>query len=172
MNKFTVVSIAMSSFLFMQSCPSKPGSTLKELRVAVIQYQHETCTFCPGGDTEIEDWTGNKPFLTGEDVLESWGYIKGFVHSMNQRHDVALFGINSPDHVFGGSSRSWNSEESFEHFMKIIIEDLESKMPLNGVYLALHGAMAVRNVPRPEAEIAKRIRKIVGDQVPIVASII
>jgi microcystin degradation protein MlrC len=54
--------------------------------------------------------------------------------------------------------------------MKIIIKDLESKMPVNGVYLALHGAMGVRDVPRPEAEIAKRIRKLVGDKVPIVAS--
>jgi len=170
MNKFALISIAISSFLFMQSCTSKPGSAPQELRVAVIQYQHETCTFCPGGDTKIEDWTRNRPFLTGEDVLGSWGYIKGFVHSMNQRDDVALIGINSPDQVFGGSSRSWNSKESFEHFMKIIIEDLESKMPVNGVYLALHGAMAVRDIPRPEAEIAKRIRKIVVDQVPIVAS--
>ena len=145
MNKFALISIAISSFLFMQSCTSKPGSAPQELRVAVIQYQHETCTFCPGGDTQIEDWTRNRPFLTGEDVLGSWGYIKGFVHSMNQRDDVALIGINSPDQVFGGSSRSWNSKESFEHFMKIIIEDLESKMPVRGVYLALHGAMGVRD---------------------------
>jgi microcystin degradation protein MlrC len=54
--------------------------------------------------------------------------------------------------------------------MKIIIEDLERKMPVSGVYLALHGALAVRDVPRPEAEIARRIREIVGEKVPIVAS--
>jgi microcystin degradation protein MlrC len=170
MNKIILFSLVISNLLFIQSCTSKPGSASEEFRVAVIQYQHETCTFCPGGDTEIEDWTRNKPFLTGEEVLESWGYIKGFVHSMNQRGDVEMIGINSPDQVFGGSSRSWNSKESFEHFMKIIIEDLENKLPVDGVYLALHGAMAVRDVPRPEAEIAKRIRKIVGDQIPIVAS--
>jgi microcystin degradation protein MlrC len=72
--------------------------------------------------------------------------------------------------VFGGSSRSWNSKESFEHFMKIIIEDLKAKMPVQGVYLALHGALAVRDVPRPEAEIARRVREVVGDQVPIAGS--
>ncbi len=170
MNKFALVSLAISSLLFMQGCQPKPGSASQEFRVAVIQYQHETCTFCPGGDTEIEDWTRNQPYLSGEEVLDSWGYIKGFVHSMNRRNDVELIGINSPDRVYGGTSRSWNSKESFEHFMKIIIEDLESKMPVNGVYLALHGALAVRDVPRPEAEIARRIRKIVGEQVPIVAS--
>ena len=170
MNKFVLFSLAISGMLFMQSCHTNSGSASQEFRVAVIQYQHETCTFCPGGDTEIEDWTRNQPYLSGEEVLDSWGYIKGFVHSAKQFDDVELVGINSPDRVYGGSSRSWNSKESFEHFMKIIIEDLESKMPVNGIYLALHGAMAVRDVSRPEAEIARRIREIVGEQVPIVAS--
>ncbi|MDX1284786.1 MAG: M81 family metallopeptidase, partial [Draconibacterium sp.] len=84
--------------------------------------------------------------------------------------DVEAVGINSPDYVYGGSSRSWNSKESFEHFMNIICEDLNSKLPVDGVYLALQGALAVRDVPKPEAEIAKRIREIVGVDVPIAAT--
>ena len=43
-------------------------------------------------------------------------------------------------------------------------------MPVDGVYLALHGAMAVRDVPRPEAEIARRFREVVGADVPIAGS--
>ncbi len=163
-------SLAILFSFFIQSCTTNPGALSEKLRVAVIYYQHETCTFCPGGDTEIGDWTKNKPYLNGEEVLEAGNYIRGFVHSARQFKELELVGINSPDRVFGGSSRSWNSKESFEHFMKIIIDDLEAKMPVQGVYLALHGAMAVRDVPRPEAEIAKRVRGVVGDQVPIVAS--
>ncbi len=41
-----------------------------------------------------------------------------------------------------------------------MLEDLREAMPVDGVYLALHGAMAVRNVPRPEAEIARRLREV------------
>ena len=170
MNKYVLFLLAISGMLFKQSCQTNSGSASKVFRVAGIQYQHETCTFCPGGDTEIEDWTRNQPYLSGEEVLDSWGYIRGFVHSANQIDDMELIGINSPDRVYGGTSRSWNSKESFEHFMKIIIEDLERKMPVSGVYLALHGALAVRDVSRPEAEIARRIREIVGEKVPIVAS--
>ncbi len=166
--KFTVFSLALSISLLMQSCTYRPAS--QKLRVAVIQYQHETCTFCPGGDTQIEDWTRNHPYLSGDEVLEAGDYTEGFVHSARQFDDLELVGINSPDQVYGGSSRSWNSKESFEHFMRIIIRDLEDKMPVNGVYLALHGALAVRDVPRPEAEIARRIREVVGDRVPIVGS--
>ncbi len=148
-------------------CSGDPGDVY---RVAVIRYQHETCTFCPGGDTEIEDWTRIRAPLQGDEVLESDDYVEGFVKMAEEFGDVELLGITSPYEVFGGSSRSWNSEASFEHFMGLILEDLRSKLPVDGVHLALHGAMAVRNVPRPEAEIARRVRELVGPDVHIVGT--
>ena len=99
----------------------------KKYKIAVIQFSHETCTFCPGGDTTIEDWTKRVPYVTGEQLLKSGGYTGGFVHQASLFDDVELIGINSPDRVFGGSSRSWNTKKSFEHFMKIILDDLKSK---------------------------------------------
>lgn len=154
--------------IIMLSC-SNPGEqkTDKKLKVAVIKYQHETCTFCPGGDTEIEDWTKLGPPLGGEELLSSGNYIRGFVNRARSYPDIELIGITSPDNVFGGSSRSWNSKESFEHFMGQIMDELKANMPVQGVYLALHGAMAVRDIPKPEAEIAKRVRELVGPDVPI-----
>jgi microcystin degradation protein MlrC len=139
-------------------------------RVAVIRYQHETCTFCPGGDTEVEDWTRIRPPLEGDAVLESDAFIRGFVSQARDYGDIELVGITSPYEVFGGSSRSWNSEASFEHFMGLILDDLRAKLPVDGVYLALHGALAVRDVPRPEAEIARRVRELLGEDVPIVGT--
>jgi microcystin degradation protein MlrC len=139
-------------------------------KVAVLQYMQETCTFCPGGDTEISDRSRNVPYIKGEDLIEYGGFVGGFVHTAAQFDDMELVGINSPDNVFGGSSRSWESKESFEHFMKIILDDLKAQMPVQGVYLSLHGALAVRDLPRPEAEIARRVREIVGPDVPIAGS--
>lgn len=140
-------------------------------RIAVVKYMHETCTFCPGGETEIADWTKTRPFINGNALINSSAYIRGFAKMADRYGDMELIGIKSPHTVFGGSSRSWNSKESFEHFMGIILEDIEANMPIDAVYLALHGAMAVRDVPRPEAEIAKRVRQLVGDHVPIVATL-
>lgn len=170
MNKFTLYTLTTLCCLAIFSCKINDNNKPEKYRIAVIRYQHETCTFCPGGDTEIEDWTKNKPYLEGEEVLTAGSFEKGFVHTSKLFEDVEVIGIKSPDDVFGGSSRSWNSKESFDHFMNIIIEDLKSKMPVQGVYLALHGALAVRDVQRPEAEIAKRIREVVGDKVPIAGS--
>jgi len=170
MTKLLLYTLAISTLLLIQSCSNSPDSKADRYRVAVIRYQHETCTFCPGGDTEIDDWTRNGPYLSGNEVLEVDGYTSGFAHTARLWDNIELVGINSPGDVYGAQSRSWNSKESYDHFMKIIIEDLKAKMPFDGVYLALHGALAVRDVPRPEADIARQTREVVGDHVPIVAS--
>ena len=47
------------------------------------------------------------------------------------------------------------------------LDDLKSNLPVDAVQLSLHGAMATRDVPRPEAEIAKRVRELVGPDIPI-----
>ena len=92
--------------LLLQNCTISPGSRSKSFKVAVIQYQHETCTFCPGGDTQIDDWTRERPYVDGEELLGTGGYIAGFVHTAGMFDNVELVGIKSPDYVYGGSSRS------------------------------------------------------------------
>jgi microcystin degradation protein MlrC/CubicO group peptidase (beta-lactamase class C family) len=149
-----------------------PAATTRPVhRVAVARFSHETCTFCPGGDTEIADWLRTGEPQRGEDLLLRGGaYVRGFVDQARDYGDVELIGLESPRGVWGGSSRSWNTEETFDHFVGRMLDDLRTALPVDGVYLALHGAMAVRNVPRPEAEIARRFREVVGPGVPIVAA--
>ncbi len=153
------------------ACGSPPGDAGAELRFAVASYQHETCTFCPGGDTEVEDWLRYSEPRSGEALLSSGGYIGGFVERSREFGDVELVPLTSPVGVFGGSSRSWNTRETFEHFLDAMLAELEEQLPVDGVFLALHGAMAVRDVPRPEAEIARRFREVVGPDIPIAATL-
>lgn len=140
-------------------------------RIAVARFSHETCTFCPGEDPGIADWTRSGPPLTGDELIEGGGsYVQGFVDRARDYGDIQLIGLTSPRGVWGGSSRTWNTEEAFDHFIDLMLEDLRQQLPVDGVYLALHGAMAVRNVPRPEAEMARRFREVVGPDVPIVGT--
>ena len=138
-----------------------------QLRIAVARFQHETCTFCPGGDTEVEDWLRHSEPISGEELLTSGGYVGGFTRRAREFGDVELVPLTSPVGVFGGSSRSWNTKATFDHFLDAMLGELEERLPVDAVYLALHGAMAVREVPRPEAEIARRFREAVGPGVPI-----
>jgi len=162
--------ILATAVFALSSCAPGSGGDHGEFKVAIATFSHETCTFCPGGDVTVEDWEQVSPPLSGEDLLRADGYVRGFVRMARDYGDMELVGLTSPIGVFGGSSRSWNTEETFNHFLDLMIQDLEAAMPVDGVYLALHGAMAVRNVPRPEAEIARRFREVVGPDVPIVAS--
>jgi microcystin degradation protein MlrC len=156
--------------LLVAACAPKEEAARPTFRVAVMKFQHETCTFCPGGDVTVEDWTKSGPPVSGDALLESDGYIRGFVRQARDYGDMELIGLTSPDNVFGGSSRSWNTKETFDHFLDGMLEELKAQLPVDGVYLALHGAMGVRDVPRPEAEIAKRFREVVGPDVPIAAT--
>jgi len=77
-----------------------------------------------------------------------------------------VIGAYSPRRPKGGSSGSWVSKEAFEKYSTGIVEDLASIKDLDGVYLSLHGAMAVDGVDRPEAELVKRIRERI-EELPI-----
>ena len=171
------ICLSIAVLVVLGACGERVGdratpaaSGVQPLRFAVARFQHETCTFCPGGDVGIEDWTKIRPPDQGNAVLTAGSYVGGFTLAAQEYQGVELIGLESPAGVFGGSSRAWSTEEAFEHFLNIMLEDLREAMPVDGVYLALHGAMAVRNVARPEAEIARRFREVVGPEIPIVAS--
>jgi len=141
---------------------------LKPVKIGVATFSHETCTFCPR-PTGVAEWEFYGPPVRGESVLESGPYIRGFVSQVREFEDVELVGLMSPRGAVGGSSGSWITAEAFDKYTGGIVKDLEEKGPFDGVFLALHGAMAVTGVPRPEAEIARRVRRAVGD-IPIVAT--
>jgi len=162
--------VLLSGLALQAGCGAGSEEGGERYRVAVARFSHETCTFCPGPDPTIEDWTRYGPPYTGEEVLERGSYVGGFVQMSREFGDVELVGLTSPRGVWGGSSRPWNEEEVFDHFVGQMLQELEGAMPVDGVYLSLHGAMAVRNIPRPEAEMARRFREVVGPDVPIVGT--
>jgi microcystin degradation protein MlrC len=138
------------------------------VRIGVATFSHETCTFCPR-PTGVAEWEFFGPPERGEAVFEAGPYIRGFVSQVREFGGVELVGLLSPRDAVGGSSGSWIAQEAFDKYTGGIVKDLEGQGPFDGVFLALHGAMAVTGVPRPEAEIARRVRAAVGD-IPIVAT--
>ncbi|HEY4252639.1 MAG TPA: M81 family metallopeptidase [Roseomonas sp.] len=141
------------------------------MRIAVLQFMHETVTFLPY-DTTLEDFCYPGSPAAGEALLASdpKGYIGGFVQVAREYHDVDLIGIESPLWPKTGSGSGWVTREAYEHYLGVMLEGLREEPRLDGVYLALHGAMAVRGVPRPEADIARRVREVVGPDVVLAAT--
>jgi len=138
------------------------------MRIAVLQFAHETVTFLPFDTTEDDFRYPGSP-ASGEALLatDPKGYMGGFVQMAREFDGVELVGIESPLWPKTGTGSGWITHEAFERFVGRQIEELKAQGPFDGAYLALHGAMGVRGVPRPEAEIAKRVRAVLGPQVPI-----
>jgi microcystin degradation protein MlrC len=144
------------------------GENGKNIRIAVATFSHETCTFCPR-PTTIEDWEFYGP-PTRELFGSNQGYIGGFKRMCDEYGGIELVGILSPRGARGGSSGSWITTEAFDKYSGLIVDDLKHAGHLDGVFLALHGAMAVTGIPKPEAELVRRVRKAVGD-IPIMVTL-
>ncbi|MFJ1302765.1 M81 family metallopeptidase [Pseudomonadota bacterium AL_CKDN230030165-1A_HGKHYDSX7] len=133
------------------------------MRIAVLQFTHETVTFLPN-DTTREDFIYPGSPAGGESLLRTdpKGYMGGFVQVAREYADVELVGITSPLFPRTGTGSGWITEDAFEHFTRIMLNELAEQGPFDGAFLALHGAAAVRGVPRPEAELARRVRDVIG----------
>ncbi len=136
----------------------------RAIRIAVAHFIHETTTFSPE-KVGIDDF--KKPDLAGEALLSHGEPMQGFVKLARETAGVTLVPLKSPNVVIGSSSKGWIRRDAFEHYAVQILDDLKAALPVDAVYLSLHGAAAVEGVERPEAELARRVRALVGPGVPI-----
>ncbi len=143
--------------LALTACTGSP----RTWRVAVATFSHETCTFCPDS-TGVDDWEFYGPPRVGDEVLRGGGYIGGFLDELAFHEGFEAVGIYSPRDARGGSSGSWVTREAFDKYSWGMAEDLRRNGPFDAVFLALHGAMAVDGVSKPEAELVRRLRTVVG----------
>ena len=133
------------------------------IRIAVLYFQHETVTFLRN-DTTIEDFVYPGSPARGEALLNSGAksYMGGFVQVAREFDGVELVGIESPLWPKTGTGSGWLTQEAYETYVGRMITQLTTEGPFDGVYLCVHGAMAARGVSRPEAELARRVRAVVG----------
>jgi microcystin degradation protein MlrC len=154
----------------VQAAERKPGltSATKPLRIAVIYFVHETVTFLPY-DTTLDDFIYEGSPARGEALLGSdpRGAIGGFVKVAREHANIELIGIESPLFPKRGTATGWIDKTTYDHFVDKMVAELKAQGPFDVVYLALHGAMGVRDVERPEAELARRVRQVVGAKAPI-----
>lgn len=143
----------------------------RPIRIAVLYFAHETVTFLKN-DTTLDDFIYEGSPAKGEALLghDPKSYMGGFVKVAREYEGVELVGIESPLFPKTGTGSGWITQEAYETFVGRMIAELKATGPYDGVYLSLHGAMGVRGVPRPEADLARRVREVVGRQAVIVGT--
>jgi len=141
-------------------------------RIAIGGFQHETNTFAPiKADYRSFVVPGGWPGLTrGPAILDTFTGmnlpIAGFIEAATaQGHELvplAWAQATPAAHV---------TEEAFERITGAIVEDLRAALPVDAVYLDLHGAMVSDRHEDGEGEILARVRDLIGPDVPLAASL-
>ena len=141
-------------------------------RIAIGGFQHETNTFAPSLATLAEFETADEwpELTTGPGLpdrvrgmnLPIAGFIEEAEHS-GHRLLPTTWGSASPS--------SYVTEHAYEHIAGLILDGLRAARPFDAVCLCLHGAMVAEHLEDGEGELLRRVRILVGADIPVVASL-
>ncbi len=142
------------------------------MRIAVGGFHHETNTFAPTKASfemfrRADGWPG---LCRGGAVLADTAGINlpiaGFLEA------ARASGRDFAPLVWANASPSAEvEEEAFERIAGMMVDDLRDAGPVDAVYLDLHGAMVAEHLEDGEGELLRRVRAVIGPDVPLVASL-
>ena len=153
------------------------------MRIAIAGFQHETNTFAPK-PTKYDDFV----------MTDSWpGMLHGdMVMSETRGMNLPITGaINSAEaftdhHQDRGQDRcidlipllwcsaepgGYVSDDAFDRIASMICDSILASGQIDGIYLDLHGAMVTASHFDGEGELLRRIRAVIGDNIPIAVSL-
>lgn len=140
-------------------------------RIAIGGFQHETNSFV-AHRADFDYFTVRRdrpPLVRGEELLQalrggSYG-ASGFMARIGARHELV------PLVWASGGAGGPVTDDAFERIAGEMIGRLSLAMPVDAVYLDLHGAMVTPAFEDAEGELLRRVRATVGERVPVVASL-
>jgi microcystin degradation protein MlrC len=122
-----------------------------QFRILVGGIQHESNTFCPILTSE-EDFS----VLRGQEMLNSIDWLQ----------EAGKLNIEIiPTIVAHASPSGMVKQEVYEKFRDEILEGARKASPVDGVYLAMHGALHVEGYDDAQVDLVTRLRDIVGDAI-------
>ncbi len=141
-------------------------------RIAVGGFLHETNTFAPTRATYADFVHGGGwPAMSrGAGVLKTMRDINvglaGFIEAAEVNGWELL-----PTIAAAATPCAHVTKDAFERIAKEMIDGIASAGPLDAVYLDLHGAMVAEHFDDGEGEILRRVREVIGKDLPLVVSL-
>jgi microcystin degradation protein MlrC len=139
------------------------------MRIAIGQLWQETNTFNPLPTTRAAfEQFG---VLRGDELVERMAdtnELGGFIQSLRswpERPEIVGL-VRLPAWPGGAATQS-----TFRWLRRELLGALRCQLPVDGVLLALHGAMVADGMPDVEGEILQAVRRLVGPTVPVVATL-
>jgi microcystin degradation protein MlrC len=141
-------------------------------RIAIGGMQHETNTFAPSkADYAAFEAGGGWPGVQYGDAL--FGAVEGAnIPAAGAIRALRAHGHDLVATAWAAASPSAQvTTAAFERIVGELISRLKKQLPVDGVYLDLHGAMVTEAHDDGEGEILRRVREAVGPRVPVAASL-
>src|SRR5258706_12162460 len=139
-------------------------------RIAIGGFQHETNCFVASKTdfAYFADHRDRPPLVYGADVTQwlkgTTFAIAGFMQAM-QRHELVPLLWTS------GGAGGMVTRDAFERIAASLVGRLSEALPVDAVYLDLHGAMVTEDFEDAEGELLRRVRAAVGPAVPVAISL-
>ncbi len=141
-------------------------------RIAVGGFQHETNTFAPltASWADFERADAWPPFVRGPELIDT---VEGF----NIPIAGAVLALQALGHELAplcwcsAPPCSYVERDAYEKVAGWIVQDLQAQGPVDAVYLDLHGAMVAEHFEDGEGELMRRVRAVVGERIPLIASL-
>lgn len=140
-------------------------------RIAMAGFHHETNCFVDS-TTDFAYFAAHRdrpPLVYGADVVKRLTgnsfAIAGFMRDLGARHDLVPLLWTS------GGAGGMVTRDAFERITGSLVGRLSEAMPVDAVYLDLHGAMVTEDFEDGEGEVLRRVRAAVGNATPVVISL-
>ena len=137
------------------------------MRIAVGGFMHESNTFAPLPTDRARFVQGS--LSHGGDLLSVWGEahheMGGFIAGATR------FGYDLAPTVMAWATPAGPVEDAVLDEVVTEIAEGCRRSSAEGLLLALHGAMVTRSHPDADGEVLRRLRELLGDSLPIVATL-
>jgi|SRR5579864_5524554 len=146
---------------------NRPTPQHSRPRIAVAGISHESNSFSTTKTTSADfDWpTAVSPEDALRHAAEEFTTVSGYVAAARELA-LDLY----PTVIASATPKGPVADDAFEALARDLVQRLRAAPPLDGVLLALHGAMVVESYPSGDAEIVRRVRDVVGPALPVIVS--
>ncbi len=138
--------------------------------VAIGAFKHESNSFNPA-KTVLADFDGMRGTtkLTGAALLESLRNQSTEISGFLEAADAEKFEVY-PAYIASASPKGPLTKDTYETLTNRLIASLRAAPKLDGILLALHGAMVADGYPQADEETVRRIREALGPDIPIIVT--
>jgi microcystin degradation protein MlrC len=139
-----------------------------EARIIVGGLFHETHTFAPTRTT-MKDFQERSVLYDDDMIAQTRGTRSGIAGMLDGAREAEWTILPT---VYAGAMPAGTVDQSaYEQLLDAMLTRIRKQMPVDGVLLALHGAMVTDDVLDAEYEIVRKVRDMVGGSVPIVVEL-